>query len=68
MDLRSRRSFEALKPAVMAELTSAVARRAINGSISLMRNIWSRTVLAKMALRYLQTLLVESESGDVAPS
>lgn len=66
--LRLRRSFEALKPAVIAGLTNTVARQAINGCISLVRNIWSRTLLAKMALRYLQRHFQSKESGDVAPS
>jgi hypothetical protein len=66
--LRLCRHFEALKFAVIAGLTITVARQAINVRISLVRNIWFRTLLAKMALRYLQRYFWLKDSGDVALS
>jgi hypothetical protein len=47
VDVEVTSKLEALKPAVIAGLTSTVARQVISGCISLVRNIWSKTCTCK---------------------
>jgi hypothetical protein len=65
VDVEVTSKLEALKPAVITGLTSTVARQVINGCMSLVRNIWSKTCTCKNGI----VVSTESkESGDVAPS